>query len=131
MPAPAKTYFWDWARVADPAARFENLVAVHLLRFVHWLQDVEGRRAELRFFRTRAGHEVDFIVLQDGKPLFAVEVKLGERPLDRGLSYLVERVAVPAAFQVSLEGTKDYMTSPRGGRRVRLLPAAAFLASLP
>ncbi len=127
----SKLYFWDWARVPDPAARFENLVAVHLLRFVHWLRDVEGRRAELRYFRTRAGHEVDFIVLLDSKPAWAVEVKLGERDLDAGLRYLIQRVPVPQAFQISLEGTRDYVQSVGPKARARILPAASFLSALP
>jgi len=127
----SKLYFWDWARAPDPAARFENLVAVHLLRFVHWLRDVEGRRAELRYFRTRAGHEVDFIVLLDSKPAWAVEVKLGERDLDAGLRYLIQRVPVPQAFQISLEGTRDYVQSVGPKARARILPAASFLSALP
>lgn len=127
----AKAYFWDWSRVPDPAARFENLVAVHLLRFVHWLQDIEGRRAELRYFRTRAGHEVDFIVLLDGAPFCAVEVKLAERPPDPNLRYFVDRVPAARAFQVSLEGRSDYESRTPAGRRIRVLPAASFLLALP
>lgn len=127
-----KLYFWDWARVPDPGARFENLVAVHLLRFVHWLQDVEGQRAELRYFRTRAGHEVDFVILIDSRPRWAVEVKLGERDLDRGLRYFLDRVPVVEAFQICLEGSKDYLAPPCGrGVRPRILPAAALLSALP
>jgi uncharacterized protein len=30
-----KLYLWDWARVEDEAARFENLAPSHLLRLVH------------------------------------------------------------------------------------------------
>lgn len=126
-----KAYFWDWARVRDPGARLENLVAVHLLRLVHWLADVEGRKAELRYFRTRAGHEVDFVVLADGRPLCAVEVKSGDRPPDPNLLYFVERVPVLAAFQISLSGLKDYSVQVGGRPRIRLLPAASFLANLP
>ena len=48
--------FWDWARVEDPSARFENLIAVHLLRLAHWMEDVEGIKTELRYFRDTAGH---------------------------------------------------------------------------
>ncbi|MDD5658278.1 MAG: ATP-binding protein [Elusimicrobia bacterium] len=127
----AKAYYWDWGRVPDAGARFENMIAVHLLRLVHWLQDCEGRKAELRYFRTRAGHEVDFVVLLDGRPWCAVEAKLGERPVEGSLQYFVHRVPVHAAFQVSMEGTKDYLAPPVGGVRVRVLPAATFLMNLP
>jgi hypothetical protein len=126
-----KLYLWDWPRVSSAGARFENLIALHLLRLVHWLEDVEGEKSELRYFRTPMGHEVDFVVLRRRKPWLAVETKLGERPLDRGLKYLLERVRIPFAFQVSLEGTRDWRSNNINGCRVSLLPAARFLANLP
>ena len=125
-----KLYFWDWARVPGEPARAENLVLFHLLRLCHWIEDVHGEKAELRFFRDAAGHEVDAVVLRGRRPFLAVEVKLNDAPLSPGLSYLVERVGVAHAFQVSLRGTVDRIV--RAGRsRVRLVPAARFLANLP
>ncbi|MBI4602640.1 MAG: ATP-binding protein [Planctomycetes bacterium] len=126
-----KLYLWDWPRVESPGPRFENLIAFHLLRLVHWMEDVEGVKAELRYFRDTLGREVDFIVLRAGKPWMAVEAKLDDRPLDPSLRYLLERVKVPYAFQVSLQGEKDWRHQDVNGARVRLLPAARFLASLP
>jgi hypothetical protein len=126
-----KLYLWDWARVDGEAARFENLMLSHLLRLVHFLEDVAGERAELRFFRDPVGHEVDAVILRKGKPWLAVEVKLDDRPLDPGLRYFLERVRVPFAFQVSLRGAMDTRVRDIGGSRVRILPAARFLAHLP
>jgi predicted AAA+ superfamily ATPase len=126
----AKLYFWDWGRVEREAARAENLVMLHLLRLVHWLEDAHGQKAELRFFRDAAGHEVDAVVMRGRRPWLAVEVKLDDGPLDRGLRYLVERVGVPWAFQVAVRGKVDRVVA-LGGRRVRLVPAARFLSNLP
>jgi len=126
-----KLYFWDWARVENDGARAENLVLLHLLRLVHWLADVHGEKAELRFFRDAAGHEVDAIVLRRGKPWMAVEVKLSDGPIDRGIRYLVERVPIPWAFQVALRGAVDRRVPVGQGRGVRLVPASRFLANLP
>jgi len=126
-----KLYLWDWARVESRAARFENLVAIHLLRLVHWYEDVAGERLELRYFRTTAGHEVDFVVLRRGKPWIAVELKLAERPLDANLKYLLERVEIPFAFQVSLDGERDWRPPDINGAKVRVLPAERFLVQLP
>ena len=127
----SKLYFWDWARVAEPAQRFENLVAAHLLRLCHWLEDVEGKRCELRYFRTATGQEVDFIVVERRKPLFAVECKATERPVDSGLAYFLERFGKMPAYQVCLEGERDVVARSRSGARVRVLPAARFLAQMP
>lgn len=125
-----KLYFWDWSRVTSESSRFENLIALHLLRFVHWREDVEGERWELRFFRDAVGHEVDFILLRGRKPWAAIEVKLDDRPLDSNLKYLLERSAFPYAFQVSLRGTQDWQAPDINGCKIRLMPAARFLAHL-
>ena len=126
-----KLYFWDWPRAESEGARFENLVALHLLRLAHWAADVEGERVELRYFRTRMGHEVDFVLLRGGRPWIAVEAKLAEQPLDPGLRYLLERVAVPFAFQVHLRGGRERRAADVGKSKVRHVSAARFLASLP
>lgn len=126
-----KLYLWDWARVAADGPRFENLLVSHLLRLVHWLEDIHGEPAELRYFRSVDGHEVDAIVLRRGKPWMAVEAKVSDGPLDRGLRYLLERVRIPYAFQVSLTGSTDTRLPDINGAKVRLVPATRFLASLP
>jgi uncharacterized protein len=120
-----KTYLWDAGQVEAPGPRFENLVALHLLALCHYLEDHEGRRAELRYLRDRAGREVDFLVVVDGRPWFAVEAKLGETRIDPALRYFQSRLGVPWAYQVVLEGERDFV---EGG--VRCLPAANFLAAL-
>lgn len=125
-----KIYFWDWARASTEGARFENLVAVHLLRLVHWCEDVHGEHTELRYFRNRLGHEVDFIVLRRGKPWMAVEAKLSDGPVAPGLRYLLERLEVPHAFQVFQrggEGRRERIAA----RAVLVVPASRFLANLP
>ena len=43
-----KHYHFDWSIVPDPALRFENLVAGHLLKWVQFETDVSGRELELR-----------------------------------------------------------------------------------
>ena len=39
-----KLYFWDWSRVEDPGPRFENMVAGHLQKYCHLVEDTEGAR---------------------------------------------------------------------------------------
>jgi predicted AAA+ superfamily ATPase len=126
-----KLYFWDWSRADTEGARFENLLAMHLLRLVHWVRDVEGERVDLRYFRTRMGHEVDFLLLRGGKPWMAIEAKLSEQPLDSGLRYLLERVPVPHAMQVHLRGSNARRSVEVRKTRVRFVPAGRFLANLP
>ena len=120
-----KAYMWDGSAVPDRAARFENLVASHLLKLCHFLEDSEGHAVALRYLRDRQGREVDFLVTIGRKPWFAVEAKLSETRVDPALVYFKQRLAIPWAYQVTLEGTRDFVESG-----VRVVPASRFLAAL-
>lgn len=121
-----KHYHFDWSIVPDEAARFENLVASHLLKWVHFQQDTKGRDLELRYFRDVDRREVDFVVVERRKPVLFVECKLGDTQIDRGMRYLVERFPETEAWQISASGSKDYR-SPDG---IRVSNALTFLSRL-
>ncbi len=95
-----KLYLWDHSLVTNHEARIENLVASHLLKFCHFLEDTEGYRIELCFLRDREKREVDFLVAVDRKPWFAVEVKAGKEPSPSNLHYFGERLRIPYLYQV-------------------------------
>ncbi len=120
-----KAYFWDSSLVPDRGPRFENLVALHLLKFCHFLEDSEGYRTDLQYLRDATGREVDFLVTCDRKPWFAVEAKLSADEIDPSLHYYREKLRLPWAYQVVLEGGRDFVVDG-----VRCLPAARFLAGL-
>lgn len=101
-----KLYLWDWSQVEDPGARFENMVASHLLKYCHFMEDTEGHKMELRYIRDTDKREVDFVLIKDRKPLFAVECKLNDRSPSPHLFYFKERTKIPRFYQVSLGGTE-------------------------
>lgn len=113
-----KLYMWDWSLCDDPAARFENLTASHLLKYCHRIEDQEGDRMELRFIRDSEKREIDFVIVRNGKAEFAVECKSGEAALSRNIAYFSERTSIPFFYQVHM-GQKDYEVS---GVRARVLP---------
>ncbi len=95
-----KLYLWDWSVSKTEGAKFENLVASNLLKYCHFHEDVEGDEMELRFLRDKEKREVDFVVLKNGKPLFAVECKTGEKGLSKHISYFSKRTEIPVFYQV-------------------------------
>ena len=121
-----KHYHFDWSLVREPGARFENMVACHLLKWVHFQQDALGRDVELRFFRDVDRREVDFVVTEDRQPVLFVECKLKDWDIDRPLRYLKARFPNAEALQVAFAGERDYRT-PDG---VRAMPALTFLRGL-
>jgi hypothetical protein len=121
-----KHYHFDWSVVSNPPARFENVVAAHLLKWVHYQQDTQGRELELRYFRDVAGREVDFVVHEGKVVHWMVEVKSGDAEVAPGLRYLKARFPTAEAWQVSATGKKDYRTAAG----IRVCPAIEFLLRL-
>jgi uncharacterized protein len=121
-----KHYHFDWTLVASEPLRFENLVASHLLKWVQYEEDTQGRNLELRFFRDKDGREVDFVVTENRKPILMVEAKWSDGELDKGLRYLSTRFPGVPAYQISATGKRDFVT-PEG---VRVCPAVKFLGTL-
>jgi hypothetical protein len=121
-----KHYHFDWSVVPNEAPRFENLVASHLLKWIHYEQDTQGRELDLRYFRDLEGREVDFVVTERRQPTLLVECKWGDAPPDPALRYFKARFPEAAAWQVSAAGAKHYQT-PEG---IRVAPANALLKDL-
>ena len=121
-----KHYHFDWCLVNDMPKRFENLVASHLLKWVHFEEDTKGRDLELRYFRDIDGREVDFVVTEDKKPIIFVEVKWADDEVGKGLKYLKTRYPAVESWQIHAAGSKDYKT-PEG---IRVAPAVIFLNEL-
>lgn len=121
-----KHYHWDWTLVPDPAARFENLVASHLLKWVHFRQDTQGHDVELRYFRDTDRREVDFVVVDGRTPILLVECKLSEVAVDSSIRYLKAKFPGCAAWQIHAHGSKDYQTA----EGIRVAPALTLLKTL-
>lgn len=116
----------NWTLIKEEGPRFENLVACHLLKWVHFQEDCFGRELELRYFRDVDLREVDFVITENGLPLFLIEAKTEGDSLTKGLHYLKNKFPHAKAYQVSLRGTKDYMS----GEGIRVCPAIEFLKTL-
>lgn len=116
-----KLYMWDWSLVEETGFRFENLVASHLLKYCHFIEDTQGHAMELRYLRDTDGREIDFVVLKDKKPIFAVECKSGEKELSKHIEYFRQRTKIPAFYQVHMQ-TRDYGSEVSG----RVLPFTTF-----
>jgi predicted AAA+ superfamily ATPase len=98
---PFKVYFFDNADViGDEGARFENLVANHLLKNCHFQQDYTGEQWELGFLRDKEHREVDFILLKDKIIQQIIEVKWNDQKVSPSLIYFGEKLKVPNAVQI-------------------------------
>lgn len=93
----AKIYFYDTGLVkGDNGIRFENMVAVSLLKHLNAIEDYQGKPTSLSMFRTKEQKEVDFVLLVDDEPVQMVEVKLSDPAVSPNLRYFYEKYSVPA-----------------------------------
>lgn len=122
-----KLYLWDWSLVENEGARFENLVASHLLKHCHFHQDNEGDKMELRYFKDSQKKELDFVVLKNGKPLFGVECKMGERDISSNLKKFSKTLPIPKYYQVHL-GNKHVELKEYKTEIIPFLQFAKFLS---
>ncbi|NCA94232.1 MAG: ATP-binding protein [Candidatus Moranbacteria bacterium] len=120
-----KMYLWDWSQISDEAARFENIIASHLLKTVHYLTDIEGYKAELFFLRDIESRETDFLVTIDRKPWFSVEVKLSSLEISKPLKYFSDKLKIPFNYQVVKKEGIDYQYE-----NIRVISADKFLSAL-
>lgn len=118
-----KHYHFDWTLVREPGLRFENLVAAHLLKWVHFQQDELGLDLDLRFFRDVDGREVDFVVMDGRAPVLLVECKWADDSVSPALRYLKSRFPAAEAWQISATGKRDYQSA----EGIRVTPAIGLL----
>jgi hypothetical protein len=119
-----KHYQFDWSLVGADGPRFENLVACHLLKWVHFEQDASGRDLDLRYFRDVDRREVDFVITERGLPITLIECKWADADVDGGLRYLHAKFPAAQAWQISATGHKNYQ--PAKGHRVGAGSAMKF-----
>ena len=98
---PPKVYFFDNNDVlGDDGQRFENLVATHLLKQLHFLEDKTGVRYELAYIRDKEGREVDFAIVKEKKLHALIEAKWCEDTVSKSLRYYAERLKPQVARQI-------------------------------
>ena len=99
---------WDWSVCLDESARYENMVASHLLKFCNLWEDAKGEEMDLQFLRNAQGKEIDFVVVKKSKALVCGGVQ--------------NRRSQPQQANLLLRGANKYSTffpSPLGIKRLR------------
>ena len=113
---PPRIYFYDNMDVEAPAdkilgARFENLVATHLLKRLQFLEDKTGDRLALNYLRDRDQREVDFVITKKKEVLELIEVKYSDEAPSASLRHyakiLKPRRAVQIVYTLDRGFTKD------------------------
>jgi len=93
----AKIYFFDNGMVkGDDGIKFENLVAISLLKHLNAIEDYQGKRTALKMLRTKEQKEIDFVLVVDDEPVQMLEIKLSDPSVSPSLRYFYEKYKIPA-----------------------------------
>jgi len=125
-----KWFLRDWAEIEDVGDKAETFVGCQLLKAVEGWADLGLGKFQLAYLRDKEKREVDFVVIQDGKPWFLVEVKHRDESISDSLRHFQDQTKAPFAFQVVIEAdyvNADCFAKP-GGPIV--VPARTFLSQL-
>lgn len=96
-----KYFLWNWAYLEEEGAKFENFIASHLYKAVHYWNDLGLGRYGLYFLRNKDQREVDFLVVKDDKPWIMVEAKLSKNAkLSPNLKFFQDQLHCEYVFQV-------------------------------
>lgn len=121
-----KYYFYDTGAVEGGiGAKLENVVALALLKELHFLEDTTGSKTSLFYLRDKLKHEVDFLTVIDGHPELMLEVKVSDDSFSKSLF----------RFQGYLQGTESLQVvynfdQKKVSRGMKMLPVHEFLADL-
>ena len=128
--AEPKLYLFDLLRIPTDhtARRLENLTALHLLKACQFWTDTAAGEFDLRFVRTRDGLEVDFLLLEQGRPWMLVECKSGEKGPAKALRRFRELLQPRFCLQLVDEQKAYRREYPACG--VTVMDYESFLAGL-
>ena len=120
-----KIYFYDNGMVlGDDGARFENMMAISLLKHVWGITDYLGKKTELQYIRTKDGEEVDFCIVENDEAKKIIETKSGGKDYGSTLNKIHLKYNLPACAVI-----KDLNREFRDGT-IEVMKPETFLGDL-
>jgi len=120
-----KIYFFDTGMVlGDEGCKFENLVAVSLLKNIYGRADYHAEECKLHYIRTKDGMEVDFAIILNDEVETLIEVKLSDSTPAEPLLYFHKKYQYPA-IQLVKSLRREYQTD-----HIKVMKAETFLSDL-
>jgi hypothetical protein len=91
----AKLFFFDWSNLPDQGKRFENLMAVSLIKMAVRFTEMGLGIFEIMYNRDKEKREVDFVLIKDNRPVALFETKEGDSEISPSGRYFGKRLGIP------------------------------------
>ncbi|MBI3288037.1 MAG: ATP-binding protein [Elusimicrobia bacterium] len=124
-----KTYLFNLPVIDNEAARFENLVALELLRAIETWNDSGQGNFSLHYVRNKEKQEVDFLLARKNQPFLLVEAKTSSDSPSASLLAFQSVLNVPAVQLVARDGIKKLYKN--GNNDTLVVTAHSWLSALP
>ncbi len=121
-----KLYFFDYVRVENSSSRLENLVAMSILKEVHFRKDVLGQDYDLNYLKNKNDREIDFLITKNGKPHAMVEVKTTDDGPSENFKLYSNYFPEVQKIQLVKDLAKETLTK----NRVLITPLASWLEKM-
>ncbi len=124
-----KLYLFNYPEIEEESHKFENMVALELLRAIYnWNEYGYGRFA-LYYIRNKEKEEVDFLIANNNNPILLIETKLSEEAAAGSLIKFQNALNIPAVQLVNKEGVFRYLRNNKN--KILIITAHKWLSSLP
>ena len=77
--------------IGDDGVKFENFVAISLLKHLYAKNDYEGERFEMKYLRTKDKKEIDFCLTNNNEIVEVLEVKNRDSNISKNLKYFCQK----------------------------------------
>jgi len=94
-----KLYFFEWPLLFDSGSRFENFVAVNLLRIAVRFTEIGLGNFEVFYIRDKEKREVDFALAKDNEAVALFEAKESESGMSKPGKFYSKKMNIPL-FQI-------------------------------
>ena len=95
-----KIFLYDWSEIDRPGARFENLVASHLLKACDYWTDSGHGLWQLSYLRNKEKEEVDFLICVKDKPVLSIECKYSDSAFDPSILSFAKQIGLKQHIQI-------------------------------
>lgn len=125
----SKLYLWDWSEIENKGARFENMIAMHLLKYCHYLTDTGVGNFNLLYLKNKEKQEIDFVIMRDKKIFLALEAKLSEEQPSSSWRHFMYPLGCQHGIQLVMQ-PGVYKIHEYAGYQILVISAASFLQYL-
>jgi len=124
-----KLYLFNYPEIENENQRFENMVAMELLRAIYTWNEYGYGRFNLHYIRNKEKEEVDFLISDNNNPILLIEAKSSDDTLAKSLVSFQNILQVPAVQLVNKENVFKYIKNNR--QKILIITGHHWLSLLP